>query len=53
VVTVNYRLRALGFAYLAELADDLGAGNFVWQDTVCALSWVRQHIAAFGGDPER
>ena len=41
VVTINYRLGALGF---------LGAGNWGTLDQVCALQWVRQHIAAFGGD---
>ena len=53
VVTVNYRLGALGFAYLAELADDLGAGNFGLLDQLAALRWVRAHIVEFGGDPDR
>jgi para-nitrobenzyl esterase len=43
VVTINYRLGALGF---------LGAGNWGTLDQVCALQWVRQHIAAFGGDAD-
>lgn len=46
VVTVNYRLGALGF--LAH--RDVGA-NFAVLDWVAALTWVEQNIAAFGGDP--
>ena len=42
VVTINYRLGALGF---------LGAGNWGTLDQVCALQWVNRHIASFGGDP--
>lgn len=41
VVTINYRLGALGF---------LGADNWGTLDQICALEWVRDHIAAFGGD---
>jgi para-nitrobenzyl esterase len=43
VVTLNYRLGALGF---------LG-GNWGLLDVVAALRWVRTHIASFGGDPSR
>ena len=53
VVTANYRLGALGFAYLAELADDMGAGNLGLRDQLAALRWVRDHVAEFGGDPDR
>lgn len=53
VVTPNYRLGALGFLCLEELADDLGRGNFGLLDTVAALEWVRENIAGFGGDPGR
>ena len=42
VVTINYRLGALGF---------LGAGNWGTLDQICGLRWVREHIAQFGGDP--
>ncbi|HEX3778388.1 MAG TPA: carboxylesterase family protein [Pseudonocardiaceae bacterium] len=51
VVTPNYRLGPLGYLYLAEVADDLGAGNFGWLDQVAALEWVVANIEAFGGDP--
>jgi para-nitrobenzyl esterase len=55
VVTVNFRLGAFGFLHLAELAGDTfaGAGNTGLLDQVAALEWVRDNIAAFGGDPER
>jgi para-nitrobenzyl esterase len=48
-VTINYRLDVLGFLY----AGDAGAGNFAILDQVEALTWVRENIAAFGGDPDR
>lgn len=51
VVTVNYRLGALGF--LAHPAFDGGrqlSGNFGLQDQQAALRWVRRNAAAFGGD---
>ncbi len=56
VVTINYRLGALGFlahpALSAESADR-ASGNFGIQDQQAALNWVRRNVAAFGGDPER
>jgi para-nitrobenzyl esterase len=54
VVTVNHRLNAFGYLYLAglskdpALADSGNAGNL---DMLLALQWVRDNIAAFGGDP--
>src|SRR3954469_2574421 len=53
LVTINYRLGALGFAHLAEaLGDDYaGSGNNGILDQVAALGWVRDNIALFGGDP--
>ncbi|MET7575636.1 carboxylesterase family protein [Streptomyces sp. NPDC005492] len=56
VVTLNHRLGALGFLAHPELAaeDDLGAsGNYGLLDIVAALTWVRENIAAFGGDPDK
>jgi para-nitrobenzyl esterase len=53
VVTINYRLGALGFLGHRQLADPDGlVGNWGMQDQVAALAWVRENIAAFGGDPD-
>jgi para-nitrobenzyl esterase len=53
VVTVNHRLGALGYLYLAGLGSERyaiasNAGNL---DIVAALEWVRDNIATFGADP--
>jgi para-nitrobenzyl esterase len=55
VVTVNHRLNAFGYLYLQRLAPNLfpDSGNCGQLDLVLALKWVRENIAAFGGDPER
>jgi para-nitrobenzyl esterase len=57
VVTVNYRLGVLGWFRHPALheADDATpqerSGNFGTLDLIAALRWVRDNIAAFGGDP--
>jgi para-nitrobenzyl esterase len=56
VVTVNYRVGALGWLHFADLATANGNGenfdtNLGLRDHVAALEWVRDNIAAFGGDP--
>ena len=51
VVTLNHRLAALGYAYLAQLGGPAESGNVGNLDIVLALQWVRDNIAAFGGDP--
>lgn len=54
VVSMNYRLAALGFlAHPALAADEARgvSGNFGLLDQVEALRWVRDNITAFGGDP--
>jgi para-nitrobenzyl esterase len=57
VVTVNYRLGPFGwfrYAGLRDGADPTGqSGNFATLDLIRSLQWVRDHIAAFGGDPDR
>ena len=51
VVTINYRLGALGFLGHRGLGDPDGfIGNWGLHDQVAALAWVRDHIALFGGD---
>ncbi len=51
-VTLNYRLGSLGFLDLSSLDDaEAGSGNVGLLDQVAALEWVRDNIAAFGGDP--
>jgi para-nitrobenzyl esterase len=51
-VSINYRLHALGFLYLDELFEGASStGNLGILDQVRALEWVRDNIAAFGGDP--
>jgi para-nitrobenzyl esterase len=53
VVTVNHRLNLFGFANLAELGGERYADSGIagMLDLVRALEWVRDDIAAFGGDP--
>jgi len=53
VVTINYRLGPFGFLRTRELGGDLDAtGNQAMLDQIAALEWVRDEIAAFGGDPD-
>ncbi|MEE9279262.1 MAG: carboxylesterase/lipase family protein [Myxococcota bacterium] len=54
VVTINYRLGALGFLHLAELGGEriAAVSNAGLLDQIEALRWVRDNIASFGGDPE-
>jgi len=51
VVSVNYRLGALGFLDLRALGGSVA--NLGLHDALCALRWVRDNIAALGGDPRR
>ncbi|HEX2560873.1 carboxylesterase/lipase family protein [Phenylobacterium sp.] len=54
VVTVNHRLNAFGYAYLAEaMGEAYGkSGNAGLLDLVAVLGWVRDNAEAFGGDPK-
>ena len=52
-VTLNYRLGLMGFACLPQLEEEAGhTGNYGLYDQMTAIKWVRDNIAAFGGDPE-
>ncbi|MAK61191.1 MAG: carboxylesterase [Ponticaulis sp.] len=55
VVSINHRLNALGYLYLAGMTDDpayADSGNVGTLDMVQALEWVRDNIGTFGGNPE-
>jgi len=51
-ISVNHRLNIFGFLYLAEFGGKwASASNAGMLDCVAALEWVRDNVAAFGGDP--
>src|SRR5438270_6555528 len=55
-LTVNYRLGIFGFFAHPELTRESphhASGNYGLMDQSAALQWVKQNIAAFGGDPNR
>ncbi|EIM80392.1 alpha/beta-hydrolase [Stereum hirsutum FP-91666 SS1] len=61
VVTINYRLNILGLLALNDTTSSNSTttssaavtGNYALSDKILALKWVRRHIAAFGGDPNK
>ncbi|MEZ4587244.1 MAG: carboxylesterase family protein [Gemmatimonadales bacterium] len=56
VVTLNYRLGVMGFLAhpgLTAESDRRASGNYGLLDQLAALGWVRDNVAAFGGDPSR
>jgi para-nitrobenzyl esterase len=55
-LTVNYRLGVFGFMAHPELTKESprhASGNYGLLDQAAALAWVRDNIAAFGGDPRK
>lgn len=53
-VTINYRLGAHGYLHLDQHFPELASsGSLGMHDQLAALRWVRDNIAAFGGDPGR
>jgi para-nitrobenzyl esterase len=54
LVTINYRLGALGFLHLKEVTGGKipATGNEGLLDQIAALEWVRDNITAFGGNPD-
>lgn len=54
LVSAAYRLGILGFLNHPTLREQEGhSGNYGMLDQIAAVDWVREHIASFGGDPER
>lgn len=55
-VTANYREGIFGFFAHPELSKETaykGSGNYGFMDQAAAIQWLRDNIAAFGGDPDR
>ena len=55
-VTANYREGVFGFFAHPELtaaSEYKGSGNYGFLDQVAAIKWVKENIAAFGGNPDR
>ena len=53
-VTLNYRLGPMGFVCMPELKEEAGfTGNYGLYDQLTAMKWVKDNIAAFGGDPDK
>lgn len=54
VVSVNHRINLFGYGWLYPFGERFRhSGNAGQLDLICALEWIRDHIDAFGGDPER
>lgn len=51
-MTINYRLSTWGFLASKEVTDN-GITNLGLRDQRLALHWIRENIAAFGGDPDK
>ena len=53
VVTIQYRLGALGYMYLGDNGDNGQLTNLGLRDQLLALDWISENILHFGGDPTR
>jgi para-nitrobenzyl esterase len=56
LVSINYRVGPLGFLAHPELTAESGrgaSGNYGLLDQIAGLKWVKENIAAFGGDPDK
>jgi para-nitrobenzyl esterase len=56
VVSINYRLGILGFLahpWLTDESSHKASGDYGFMDQVAALKWVKENIAAFGGNPQK
>lgn len=52
-VTINYRLGPLGFACFKEQKENIGkTGNYGLYDQIAAITWIKNNISSFGGDPD-
>lgn len=53
LATISYRVNAFGFLYDTEQEKEIGhSGNQGLQDQMAALTWIKENIQAFGGDPD-
>ena len=53
VVSINHRLNVLGYMDLSDFGEEYeNSGNAGGDDIIAALRWIRDNIAAFGGDPD-
>ncbi|HEV8515436.1 MAG TPA: carboxylesterase family protein [Cyclobacteriaceae bacterium] len=55
-VTINYRVGVFGFLAHPDLTSESptkSSGNYGLMDQIAALKWVKENIAAFGGDPDK
>ena len=54
-VSINYRVGVFGFFSHPDLTQESGknaSGNYALMDQLAALKWIKENIAAFGGDPD-
>ena len=53
IVTLNYRLNVFGFMNFADIDSDFADSGYLGiKDQIAALTWVKENISEFGGDPD-